>query len=43
MSIKLKALLAFGLLTVISACAQQEEEAVMVEEPVMEEMSMDKM
>ena len=42
MSIKLKALLAFGLLTVISACAQQEE-AVMVEEPVMEEPTMDKM
>ena len=42
MSLKLKALLALGLLTVAAACAQQEE-VVVVEEPVMAEPSMDKM
>ncbi len=42
MSNTLKALLALGLFTVLSACAQQEEE-VMVEEPmVMEEPVMEK-
>ena len=41
MSNTLKALLALGLFTVLSACAQQEE--VMVEEPmVMEEPEMSK-
>ena len=39
MSLKLKALLALGLFTVLSACAQQEEpmeEPMVMEEPVME-------
>ena len=41
MSTALKTLLALGLFTIVTACAQQEE-AVMVEEPVMEEESMSK-
>ena len=43
MSNTLKALVALGLFTVIAACSQQEEEVIFVEEPVMEEPSMDKM
>jgi hypothetical protein len=44
MSIKFKALLALGLLTVVTACAQQEEEVIFVEPaPIMEEPKMDKM
>ena len=37
-----KTLLAIGLLTIVAACAQQEE-VMVVEEPVMAEESMDKM
>ncbi|WP_413720005.1 hypothetical protein [Silicimonas sp. MF1-12-2] len=40
MSNTLKTLLAFGLLTIAAACAQQEE--VVVVEPVMEEAPMSK-
>lgn len=40
MSTTLKALLAFGLLTIATACAQQEE--VVMVEPVMEEEPMSK-
>ena len=40
MSITLKTLLAFGLLTIAAACAQQEE--VVVVEPVVEEAPMSK-
>lgn len=43
MSITLKSILALGLFTVIAACSQQEEEVIFVEEPVMEEPTMDKM
>ncbi|MDD9921400.1 MAG: hypothetical protein OXQ92_03830 [Boseongicola sp.] len=43
MSKSLKALLALGLFTVVAACAQQEEEVIFVEEPVMDEPAMDKM
>ena len=37
MSFKLKALLAISLLTVVSACAQQEEVVFVEPEPIMEE------
>jgi hypothetical protein len=40
MSTTIKALVAVGLLTFVAAC--QQEEAVMVEEPVMEEETMSK-
>ena len=40
MSTTIKALVAVGLLTIVAAC--QQEEAVMVEEPVMEEETMSK-
>ena len=43
MSITLKSLLALGLLTVVSACAQQEEVVVVEPAPIMEEPTMDKM
>ncbi len=42
MSTTIKTLLALGLFTIVTACAQQEE-VVVVEEPVMEEPTMDKM
>ena len=41
MSTTLKSLLALGLLTLAAACAQQEE-VLMVDEPVMEEEVMSK-
>ena len=37
MSKSIKAVLAVGLIALIAACAQQEEEVVFVEEPVMAE------
>jgi len=37
MSVTLKSLLAFGLLTVVAACAQQEEVVFVEPEPIMEE------
>ena len=40
MSTTIKTLLALGLFTIVAAC--QQEEAVMVEEPVMEEETMSK-
>jgi hypothetical protein len=40
MSTTLKAIMAFGLFAIVSACAQQEE--VVVVEPVMEEQPMGK-
>ncbi len=43
MSTTLKSLLALGLLTVVAACAQQEEVVVVEPEPIMEEPTMDKM
>ena len=44
MSKSIKALLCVGLLTVVAACAQQEEEVIMVEpEPIMSDPVMDKM
>lgn len=43
MSTTLKSLLALGLLTVVAACAQQEEVVVVEPEPIMEEETMDKM
>ena len=41
MSTTIKTLVALGLLTIVAACGQQEE-AVMVEEPVMAEPEMSK-
>ena len=43
MSTTLKSLLALGLLTAVTACAQQEEVVVVEPEPIMEEPTMDKM
>ncbi len=43
MSTTLKSLLALGLLTVVAACAQQEEVVVVEPEPIMAEPTMDKM
>ena len=43
MSTILKSLLALGLLTVVTACAQQEEVVVVEPEPIMAEPTMDKM
>lgn len=43
MSTTLKSLLALGLLTVVAACAQQEEVVVVEPEPIMEEEPMGKM
>ncbi|MFB9230700.1 hypothetical protein ACFFUT_02725 [Pseudohalocynthiibacter aestuariivivens] len=37
MSKSIKAVLAVGLIALVAACAQQEEEVVFVEEPVMAE------
>ena len=42
MSTTLKSLLALGLLTVVAACAQQEEVVVVEPEPIMEEPTMEK-
>ena len=43
MSFTVKSILALGLLTVVAACAQQEEEVVFVEPaPIMEEQPMSK-
>ena len=41
MSTTLKTILAFGLLTLAAACAQQEE-VIMVDEPIMEDETMSK-
>ncbi|MDJ1017082.1 MAG: hypothetical protein QNJ35_11270 [Paracoccaceae bacterium] len=43
MSAILKSILALGLLTVVAACAQQEEVVFVEPEPIMEEPTMDKM
>ena len=43
MSFAIKSLLAIGLLTVVTACAQEEEVIFVEPEPIMEEPSMDKM
>ena len=43
MSTTLKSLLALGLLTVVAACAQQEEVVVVEPEPIIEEPTMEKM
>lgn len=42
MSTTLKTILAFGLLTLATACAQQEEVVVVEPEPIMEEPAMSK-
>lgn len=43
MSFAIKSLLAIGLLTVVTACAQEEEVIFVEPAPIMEEPSMDKM
>ncbi len=43
MSVTLKSLLAFGLLAVVTACAQQEEVVFVEPEPIMEEQTSSKL
>ena len=44
MSITIKSIMAIGLLTIVAACAQQEEEVIYVEPtPIADEPAMDKM
>jgi hypothetical protein len=42
MSITVKSLFAFGLLTIVAACAQQEEVVFVEPEPIMEEPTSNK-